>query len=155
MKLKILSMLVILGILSVIPMIYMGRFDPMAFFSAGLDSRMAEFKKLQAKAPKNLSNVVTDKKVQVYQWRDKNGIMQYSNTPPPDMQARQVTLDPDHNVIQATSIPPQEEKQAPVADTVERPYSIQGMQKVVNDAKDVEKLLKQRHERQQKAINHL
>ena len=36
MKFKIFTMLVTLGILSVIPMIYMGKFDPMSFFDSSL-----------------------------------------------------------------------------------------------------------------------
>lgn len=151
MKLKILMMLIILGLLSVTPMIYMGRFDPTTFFEGG----GGEIQRLRAKAPKNLSSVVTDKRVQVYQWRDKNGVMQYSNTPPMDMPSKQVTLNPDSNVIQATKRQPEqvEVKKTPGADEAPRPYSVSGMKKVINDARQVEELLQKRHEQQQKKIN--
>ena len=66
MKFKIFTMLVILGGLSVMPMIYMGKFDLMSFFDSSLSKGVSEFKDLKAKAPESLSNVATDKKVQVY-----------------------------------------------------------------------------------------
>jgi len=150
-------MLVILGILSVTPMIYMGKFDPMAFLDSGLSNGSTEFNKLKAKAPKNLTNVVSDEKVQVYKWRDKNGVMQFSNTPPPsDIGAEQVELDPNKNLVQAVKVPEKKEEPAEVA-KVEKPspYSVKGMKKVMDDAKGIEQLLQQRHEDQQKMMNDL
>ena len=101
MKFKILSILVILGMLAVMPMIYMGKVDPVALLDGNLGglfgSSSSEFAKLKAEAPKNLTNAVTDEKVQVYKWRDENGVMQFSNTPPPDGgHAQQVELNPNH-----------------------------------------------------------
>ncbi len=154
MKLKILSMLIILGILSVTPMIYMGKFDPMSFFESGLSKGSSEFSKLKAKAPKNLTNAMTDKKVQVYKWRDKHGIMQFSSTPPPAVNnAEQVTLDPNKNLVQAVKVP---EKEAPKEETKTKtpnPYSMKGMKKVMNDARGVEDMLKQRDAEQRKMLN--
>lgn len=156
MKLKILSMLVILGIMSVTPMIYTGKFDPMSFIDSGFSSGSSEFSKLKAKAPKNLTNVVTDEKVQVYKWRDEHGVMQFSNTPPPTVgNAEQVTLDPNSNLVEAVKVP---EKEDPVVSAeVEKPspYSVKGMKKVMDDARGIEDLLQQRHEEQQKKLNNI
>ncbi|NOQ90635.1 MAG: hypothetical protein GQ549_06795, partial [Gammaproteobacteria bacterium] len=58
MKFKILSMLVTLGFLSIMPMIYMGKVDPLSWLD--FDAGATDFAKLKAKAPKNLSSVVTD-----------------------------------------------------------------------------------------------
>ena len=156
MKFKIFTMLVTLGILSVVPMIYMGKFDPMAFFDSGLSTGMSEFKNLKAKAPKSLSNAVTSEKVQVYKWRDKNGIMQFSNTPPlTGGDTEKVVLEPNKNIIQAVKIPEKEEPKEVAKTQSPSPYSVKGMKKVMNDAKGVEALLQKRHEEQQKMMNDL
>ena len=156
MKFKILSMLVTLGMMLVIPMIYMGKFDPMSFFDTGLNGAMSDFEKLKARAPKNLSNAVTDEKVQVYKWRDKNGVMQFSNTPPTDgAAAEQIVLKPNDNVVQAVKVPVKETATAEVSSEAPNPYSIKGMKKVMDDAKGVEQLLQNRHEQQQKMLNDL
>lgn len=157
MKLKILLMLITLGVLSVAPMIYMGKFDPTALFDSGLRKGSSEFKKLKAKAPKSLTNVVTNEKVQVYKWRDKNGVMQFSNTPPVSgAKVEQIELNPDKNLIQAVKVPVKQEKEQEAA-KVEKPnpYSVKGMKKVMDDAKGIEELLKKRHEDQQNMMNNL
>ena len=157
MKLKILSMLIILGILSVTPMIYMGKFNPIEFLDSGFSSGTSEFEKLKAKAPGNLTSVVTDEKVQVYKWRDKNGVMQFGSTPPPGVgNAQQVELNPDSNVVTAVKVPPKEETPAASTDLAQpRPYSVEGMKKVMQDARGVEQMLQQSHEQRSKALNNL
>lgn len=153
MKSKIIMMLVVLVGLAVTPMIMKGEFDPMAFFSGGGTS---EFAKLKAKAPKGLSSVVTDEKVQVYKWRDKNGVMQFSNTPPPDStKGEMVELNPNSNIISATKVIKKETVKKEAQIKAPSPYSMKGMKKVMDDARGVEDLLKNRHESQQKALKNL
>jgi len=138
---------------SVMPMIYMGKFDPLSFLESGFSMGGSEFTKLKAKAPKNLSNAVTDEKVQVYKWRDEHGVMQFSNTPPPTGDAvEQVVLDPNHNLMQAVKVPEEVEVKQQVEAESPNPYSVKGMKKVVDDAKGVEQLLQQRHESQQQML---
>lgn len=157
MKFKIFSMLVILAVLSIMPMIYMGKFDPVATIDSILSSGTSEFEKLKANVPKNLTSVMPDKKVQVYKWRDKRGVMQFSNTPPADGgQAEQVELDPNKNIVDAVRIPAQDNTGKEVAKTESpNPYSPKGMKKVMDDAKGIEQLLKQRDKDQQKMLNKL
>jgi len=154
MKFKIIKMLIILGILAATPMIYMGKFNPMDILDAGLRGGSSEFDKLKAKAPTGLSSVTTDKKVQVYKWRDKNGVLQFSNTPPMDGQAETIELNPNDNVIQAVKIPEKEVVEKEVANNTERPspYSPKGMKKVMDDVKGVEDLMNKRNEQQQEAL---
>ena len=160
MKLKILSMLVVLGVLSVMPMIYMGKVDPVALlngdFGGLFGNSSSEFAELKAKAPKNLTNVVTDEKVQVYKWRDKNGVMQFSNTPPVDgVQAQKVELNPNHNLVKAVKVPVKEEPQPVQQAPAPSPYSVKGMKKVMEDAKGIEDMLQKRHEDQQNMMNNI
>ncbi len=173
MKFKIFTMLVTLGIMSVVPMIYMGKFDPMAFFDSSISKGTAELKNLiappsglfakyrpsldiKANMPESLANVVSDKKVQVYKWRDKNGVMQFSNAPPPTVtNVEAVLVDPNNNLVKAIKIPKKEEPKEVVKTQSVSPYSVSGMKKVMNDARGVEELLKKRHEQQQKMMNSL
>lgn len=155
MKFKILSMLFTLGVLSILPMIYMGKFDPMAFFDGDLNASVSDFEKLQNQAPKGLTTVVTDKKVQVYKWRDEYGVMQFSNTPPASGAAEQVVLNPDSNLMQAVKVPEKEAAQEQVEVEAPNPYSVRGMKKVMDDAKGVEDLLQKRHEEQLKMMQNL
>ena len=149
-------MLVTLTVLSVMPMIYMGKFDPMSFFESGVSSGMSEFKALKAKAPKNLTSVVTNEKVQVYKWRDEHGVVQFSNTPPLESKkVERVELNPNKNIVKAIKVPVKEEPKAVAQTDMPTPYSVKGMKKVVNDAKGVEKLLQQRHADQQKMMDGL
>ena len=153
MKFKIFTMLVTLGILSVVPMIYMGKFDPMAFFDSSLSKGVSGLKNLKDITPSGLG---TDKKVQVYKWRDENGIMQFSNTPPPTGgDAEKIELNPNKNIVQAVKIPEKEEPKEVAKSESPNPYSIKGMKKVMSDAKGVESLLQKRHEEQQKMMNDL
>ncbi|VAW51049.1 hypothetical protein MNBD_GAMMA06-132 [hydrothermal vent metagenome] len=154
MKLKILFMLIILGVLSVTPVIYMGKFDPVAFFESGLSKGSSEFSKLKAKAPENLTSAVTDKKVQIYKWRDKYGVMQFSNVPPPEVNnAEQVLLEPNKNLMQAVKVPEKKVLKEEVKTETSSPYSIKGMKKVMNDARSVEDMLKQRDVGQREMLN--
>ncbi|MFV2004438.1 MAG: DUF4124 domain-containing protein [Gammaproteobacteria bacterium] len=157
MKLKILIMLIILGLLSVTPMIYMGKFDPLTFLNSVFSS--IGFNVSDVKPLNKLTNAITDEKVQVYKWRDGNGVMQFSNTPPPtETQAEKIVLDTNSNVMQAVKVSVKEEKpeQQPVP-TVKAPspYSIKSMKKVMDDARGVEELLQKRHEEQQKVLNNI
>ena len=152
MKMKILSLLVILGIMAVTPMIMTGKFDPMAFLGDG----SSEFSKLKAKAPKNLSSVVSDEKVQVYKWVDEHGTMHFSSTPPPTVSnAEKIVLDPNNNLVQAVKVPEKEQPKEVAQMKTPNSYSVKGMKKVMDDAKGVEGLLQQRHEDQQKMLNNL
>ena len=157
MSFKILSMLVTLGILSVLPLIYMGKFDPMAFFESGFDP--GGFSQSGIKPLNKLTNVVTDEKVQVYKWRDKNGVVQFSNTPPSsESNAERIVLDPSSNVVQAVKVPVKKEVPAhkPAATAkASSPYSIKGMKKTIDGAKGVEKLLQQRDAEQQKLLDNI
>ncbi len=146
-------MLVALVGLAITPMIMKGEFNPMAFFSGGGTS---EFAKLKAKAPKGLSSVVTDEKVQVYKWRDKNGVMQFSNTPPPDSaKSEKVELNPNSNIIKAIKVEKKEVVKKEASIKMPKPYSVKGMKKVMDDARGVEDLLKNRQESQQKMLKNL
>ena len=156
MKFLIFKMLVTLGILISMPLIYMGKFDPVSYFDSLFNDGMSEISALKSKAPKSLTNVVSDEKVQVYKWRDKNGIMQFSNTPPPaESQAERVELNPNSNLMQAVKIPVEEEPEEVAKTERPNPYSVGGMKKAVDAAKGVEDMMKKRQEKQMEMLGNI
>ena len=156
MKFKIINMLVILGMLSVMPLIYMGKIDPMALYDSLAHMPDLDLDEVTASAPNTIKNAISDEKVQVYRWRDENGVMQFSSTPPQDALAERVELDPNSNIMQAVSVEKiAEPEKKGVTNRPQSPYTARRLKKVMDDAKDVESLLKQRHEQQQEVINKL
>ncbi|PCJ88032.1 MAG: hypothetical protein COA54_04530 [Thiotrichaceae bacterium] len=156
MKLLIFKMLVMLGILISIPLIYMGKFDPISYFDSLFSGGMSEISALTSKVPKNLSSVVSDDKVLVYKWRDKKGVMQFSNTPPPaENKAERVELDPNSNLMQAVKVPVEEVREEVVKIEKPNPYSVGGMKKAVDAAKGVEDMMKKRQEKQMEMLNNI
>ncbi|MBL4711404.1 MAG: DUF4124 domain-containing protein [Gammaproteobacteria bacterium] len=153
MKFKIFSMLVILGFISVMPMIYMGKFNPVEFFDSGLKDGISGFNKLKSKAPNSLANVVGDEKVQIYKWRDQYGVMQFSNTPPlTGGGAEKVELNTNENVVQAVKVLEKKAPEEMAKNETPNPYSIKGTKKVLQDAKNVEAMLQKRHDNQMKLL---
>mgnify|MGYP001134844491 CR=1 FL=1 len=159
MKFKIFSMLLILGVLSALPLIYTGKLNPVAMMGGDFSMKSAgdETARLKVQAPKNLTNVTTDEKVQMYRWRDEYGVMQYSNTPPAQMQnAERIELDPNHNVIEATKVPEVEVTPTQTSQPeINSPYSVSGMKQAVEDAKAVQDILNQRAEEQKRVLDNL
>jgi hypothetical protein len=159
MKFKIISMLITLTILSVVPMIYMGKFDPLVYFQSATD--LSQLKKVDIKPLTDLKKSVTDDRVQVYKWRDENGVMQFSNSPPPTQidqaHVEQVELHTNSNLMQAVKVPSKEEEpqQSEPVVNAPSPYSVKGMKKVMDDARGVEELLQKRHEQQQEMLNNI
>jgi hypothetical protein len=101
--------------------------------------------------------------VTIYEWRDSEGNIQFTNEPPPqgvEFAIRQ--FDPNANVIQSVQLPTEEpepaasetqQPQAPGAVEAPSPYSPESVKKLMDDAKNVEKLLNQRFQNQQTAID--
>ena len=101
--------------------------------------------------------------VTIYEWRDSEGDIQFTNEPPPqgvEFEIRQ--FDPNANVIQSVKLPPA--KPEPAASETQQPqesgapeapspYSPESVKKLMDDAKNVEKLLNQRFQNQQSAID--
>lgn len=100
----------------------------------------------------------------IYQWHDSEGNIQFTTDPPPQGTEYQVRhFDPDANVIKSVDMPISEtsaansgsdaEQNADSADQEINPYSQDGVKKLIEDAKNVEKLLNQRFRSQESAIN--
>ena len=94
----------------------------------------------------------------VYQWRDENGMLHFATEPPPAGTEYTVKgYDPQANLIQ--SVKPEPE---PVEDTsptgldtgqvsldIGNPYSPENVKKLVDDARQIQKILNDRYEQQE------
>ncbi len=110
MKATLISMIFGLCVLAIIPMILLNDDSVLAGFGFGFFSGSDE----RAKAPKNVTSVTTDEKVQVYKWRDQYGVMQFTNTPPPqNQQFDLVELRPNTNIVKAVEVAEEEPEQKP------------------------------------------
>ncbi len=109
------------------------------------------------KQDKPAANAGTDT---IYKWVDENGVTQLSSEPPPAQQNAQIlVVDPNANVIQSAgqvSGPETDDKQATA--TAPSPllqgqvYSPSQVNKLMDDAKNVQQLLNDRYENQRRVI---
>jgi hypothetical protein len=117
----------------------------------------------EAKLP-NLSGSSSVNQDIVYQWRDAEGSLHFSSQPPPEGTEYTVKgYDPRTNLIQSVKI--EEEPEVSVTDSeqndrvqvkgasdIGNPYSPEKVEKLFNDAKNVEKLLNDRMKQQEAMI---
>lgn len=155
MKSTLISMIIVLCVLAVVPMLLFGDKDLLAKFGLGPKDELSE---LRAKAPKNFTSVTTDKKVTVYKWRDEHGVMQFSNTPPPEGgTADKVELLPDTNVVKAIKVPEEEpeKKTGPVVMSTRSPYTPGGMKDLIDNTSQLKDTLNQQQLEQQQMMEQM
>ena len=155
MKSTIISMIIVLCVLALIPMFLIGDRSVLAGF--GLDAFFGGDDK--PKTPKNLTNVTTDKKVQVYKWRDEHGVMQFTHTPPPETrQAEMVELTPNTKIVKAIEIPqeePEKERSGPRVMTVGNPYTPAGMKDLLDTTSSLAQDMNQKQMEQQQLMEQI
>lgn len=92
-----------------------------------------------------------------YKWVDDDGLMQYTQVPPPEhIQAEVISLDPNMNVIQG--VKPRVEtprKDRQIGKTEGSVYNPGNMKQLMDDAKNVQKVLDDRAAQQKTAIDGL
>lgn len=108
------------------------------------------------------SNKIDGKDV-FYKWHDSDGNVQFTTEPPPEgIEYTTKGYDPNTNVIQAVKLPEQESGKVPESgkskDETEpsltgSPYNPEKIEKLMEDAKNIEKLLNQRFQDQDAALN--
>ena len=102
----------------------------------------------------------------IYRWVDDSGIVHFTNTPPPAGVAYTVKgYDPDANLIQSVrpTAPTEPEPVRPVQAPSEKqpaslkdignPYSIEKVEKLMEDAKNIQHVLEDRAKRQDQLIS--
>ena len=155
MKSTIISMIIVLCVFAIIPMFLLGDDSVLAKFGLGAFSGSEERPKL----PKNLTNVTTDEKVQVYKWRDKYGVMQFTNTPPPEaQQAELVELTPNTNIIKAVEVPeeePEQKRTGPSVMMTGNPYTPGGMKDLLDTTSSLAEGMNQKQLEQQQLMDQI
>ena len=155
MKSTIISMMIGLCVLAIIPMFLFGDGSVLAGFGLDVFSGSDE----HAKAPKNLTSVTTDEKVQVYKWRDQYGVMQFTNTPPPQTrQAELIELTPNTNIVKAVEVPEEEPEQKPGGPSVMMtgsPRTPGGMKDLLDTTSSLAEDMSQKQMEQQQFIDQI
>lgn len=147
---------IIIGVLMAVPYYFYGGAE-MPDFIKNLGFGSGE---PSSKLPENISNVVTDKEVTVYQWVDENGVKHFGGTPPVGIVAEEKQLRPDQNIIQALKIPEEEEQEEKasgpkVTNILKKAYTKEGVENLIDDAKGVQDMLDKRFEEQQKVMDQI
>lgn len=107
------------------------------------------------------ANPLKDKTEKAWKWVDENGVTHYSTEAPAQQHlAQEIEVDPNTNLIQ--SIPVLKEKETKESSEttsitpVEGPiYDPKNIQQLMENAKKVEQVLQERHERQEEILNDL
>ena len=104
----------------------------------------------------------SDGKDIVYKWHDTEGNLHFTTEPPSGgIEYSVMGFDPNTNVIQAVKLPEEveqeveeeQESESKKVGEIGNPYSPEKIEKLIDDAKNVENLLKQRIKDQEAAIN--
>ncbi len=104
------------------------------------------------------SNTRSDGKDIFYRWNDAQGNIHFTTEPPPGgIEYTVKGYDPNANVIQAIKIPTEPNATDPgtggSTPSLDSAYNPDQVQKLINDTKNIEKLLNQRYENQNSTIN--
>lgn len=152
MKSTIISMIIVLCVLAIIPMFLIGDDSVLARFGLGGTVDVP-------KTPKGLTNVTTDEKVQVYKWRDEYGVMQFTNTPPPETrQAELVELTPNTNIVKAIEVPedePEKKRSGPSVMMTGNPYTPGGMKDLLDTTSTLADGMNQKQLEQQQLMEQI
>ncbi len=127
---------------------------------------LGAFKKPNISVPKKLSLPGKKaKKELVYKWQDADGVWQYSQEPPPERESySQIEVDPNANVVAAVPTPEQAEETESIEgnesekndkDDTLFPYTPERIEKLMDDARDVQNKLNERAGKQQEILDGL
>lgn len=125
------------------------------------DFSLPDFSEVEQLAP-GIDSADSGKSL-IYEWYDSAGNRNFSSEPPPEGVEYTVRgYDPDANVIQAVKLPEQAQPEEPAGGDTEpvtepgeigNPYSAEKIDKLFEDARNIEKLLNQRLQQQEQAFN--
>jgi len=148
-------MIIVLCLLAIIPMLYLGDNSVMAKFGLDVFSGSDE----RSKTPKNLTSVTTDEKIQVYKWRDQYGVMQFTNTPPPEtQQVEMIELTPNTNIVKAVDVPeeePEQKRSGPSVMMTGNPYTPGGMKDLLDTTSSLTEGMNQKQLEQQQLMDQI
>lgn len=130
---------------------------PLMSFS---DIKGPEMPKLPDSIPGASSLPDSGNKDVIYKWKDKEGLTQFTSTPPPPgVEYTSKGYDPDMNLIQSVEVKKDEpvaasdsQKKISKPSDIGNPYSPEKIEKLFDDANNLEKLLNDRMKKQEAAL---
>ena len=176
MKLSIFGMLFVLIMLVVGPLVYFNGGDK--YIKGWFSPAPAPTANLKLNKDVVYAPVTTDRKVKVFKWKDKNGVWQFGNAPPPGLAGVEtMTLQPDVNIMKSFDVPGQvaekedsgrigmvnlrqsiedAKKKAKRDDdgvgisqeSLDNPYAPDSISELMNSSKNIQKMLNNRHQSQ-------
>jgi len=169
MKKLFFKLVIVVTVMLTVPYYFLGGSLPLPGFLQGMFSE--DKKSLSA------TSVRTDRDVTVYKWVDENGRTHFGEKPPVGEVAETMELKTNTNVMKAVKVPEPEQEEDGFGGTVislgkssasksdsededeasdgglENPYSPEGIKNLIDNAKNVSKMMNQRQKQQQNVIN--
>jgi len=147
---KMLIAVLVIGILLPFTLLKGNDGKPMISFT---DLKLPDMFKLPEVIESSIDDSLEGKDI-IYKWTDAGGNLQFSNSPPPvGVTYTVLDYDPNLNVIQAVAVRADEpkavleiepKKKNTSAEDIGSPYSVEKIEKLFEDANNIEKLLNQR-----------
>ena len=104
--------------------------------------------------PELINNSSNPVKEEVYKWVDEKGVTHFSKQKPDSGQdAESIELGSNINIVDAVKVKPKAETVATKVNTENFNYHPKNVKKLIDDAQNVEKLIKDRYDQQQKIID--
>lgn len=149
------AVIIVLCILVAVPVLLFGDLEMLKSFGVNSDSSFWS----RAKAPRNVTTVTTDQKVTVYKWRDEHGIMQFTSTPPAEVQqVEEVVLEPNTNIVKAVEVPEEEPDgtaAGPNVMTIGSSGTTDAIQGLLGSTADTKNNMNKQQQEQQKILDQL
>lgn len=163
MKKLFFKLVVVVIVLLAVPYYFLGGSLPLPGFLQGMFSGSGDSNK-----PLSATSVRTDRDVTVYKWVDEKGHTHFSEKPPMGKVAQTIELKTNTNLMQAVKVPESEQAEEASGAKVfslgksfdsdpdnkasdgglENPYTPEGVQNLIENAKNVSKMMDQRQQLQ-------
>ena len=98
--------------------------------------------------PDSVDEVASESKNDVYRWVDEDGTVHFGEAPPGSIEFESVSLDPEMNIIQSVEVEMAEKEAPKKVESPKDPLQFRGAKKLMDDAKDVQRLLDERYQNQ-------
>ena len=100
--------------------------------------------------------IIPGKKETVFKWVDDQGVTHFTEEVPDEsLQSEKMELDPNVNIIQSVKIEKEKETKKEPSAPSGISYNPKDVKKLMDDAKNVEKLLQDRHDQQSEMLDSL
>jgi hypothetical protein len=140
------------------------------FFADKISAKLAQLKKDAGETVNSVQETAAPESAKqiIYKWTDTDGVLQYTSEPPPQgISAEIVKVDPNANLMKAVKAPepepepvpvaaaPAEQEKTPAGPDIPFPYTPEQIKKTMDDARNVQKMMNDKAEKQQQILDQL